>query len=131
MNYYQNTPKFFVSLLKCMYGDAATKENGFAFDYLPKLDRDCSWTHIWDDMYNGKVKGMFAFGMNGVMIGPDTNKNINALKKADWLVVGEIYRGRNQRILARSRNHRRRTEETSIPRSTACPAPALPKKTAA
>jgi formate dehydrogenase major subunit len=34
---------------------------------------------------------MMAFGMNGVMIGPDTNKNINALKKADWLVVGEIY----------------------------------------
>ena len=34
---------------------------------------------------------MFAFGMNGVMIGPDTHKNIDALKKADWLVVGEIY----------------------------------------
>ncbi len=77
--------------MKAMYGDAATKENGFAFDYLPKTDRDYSWTHIWDDMYNGKVKGMMAFGMNGVMIGPDTNKNINALKKADWLVVGEIY----------------------------------------
>ena len=90
-NYYSNTPKFFVSLLKGMYGDAAKKENQFAFDYLPKVDRDYSWTHIWDDMYNGKVKGMMAFGMNGVMIGPDTNKNINALKKADWLVVGEIY----------------------------------------
>jgi formate dehydrogenase major subunit len=91
MNYWSNTPKFFVSLLKSMYGDSATKQNGFAFDYLPKVDRDYSWTHIWDDMYNGTVKGMFAFGMNGVMIGPDTNKNINALKKADWLVVGEIY----------------------------------------
>jgi formate dehydrogenase major subunit len=91
MNYWSNTPKFFVSLMKAFYGDAATKENGFAFDYLPKVDRDYSWTHIWDDMYNGKVKGMFAFGMNGVMIGPDTNKNINALKRADWLVVGEIY----------------------------------------
>src|SRR6202140_518865 len=34
---------------------------------------------------------MLAFGMNGGMGGPDTNKNINALKKADWLVVGEIY----------------------------------------
>jgi formate dehydrogenase major subunit len=90
-NYWSNTPKFYVSLMKAMYGDAATKENGFAFDYLPKVDRDYTWTHIWDDMYNGKVKGMFAFGMNGVMIGPDTNKNINALKKADWLVVGEIY----------------------------------------
>jgi formate dehydrogenase major subunit len=90
-NYYSNTPKFFVSLMKAMYGDAATKENGFAFDYLPKVDYDCSWTHIWDDMYHGKVKGMMAFGMNGVMIGPDTNKNIAALKRADWLVVGEIY----------------------------------------
>jgi formate dehydrogenase major subunit len=90
-NYYSNTPKFFVSLMKGFYGDAATKENGFGFDYLPKAGQDCSWTHIWEDMYNGKVKGMFAFGMNGVMIGPDTNKNINALKKADWLVVGEIY----------------------------------------
>jgi formate dehydrogenase major subunit len=90
-NYYSNTPKFMVSFLKAMYGPAATKENGFAFDYLPKIDRDYSWTHIWDDMYNGKVKGMMAFGMNGVMVGPDTNKNINALKKADWLVVGEIY----------------------------------------
>ncbi len=91
MNYYANTPKFMVSLLKSMYGDAATKENSFAFDYLPKFGQDCSWTHIWDDMYNGKIKGMMAFGMNGVMIGPDTSKNIAALKKADWLVVGEIY----------------------------------------
>ncbi|MGB8590050.1 MAG: molybdopterin dinucleotide binding domain-containing protein, partial [Candidatus Acidiferrales bacterium] len=90
-NYYSNTPKFFVSLMKAMYGDAATKQNDFAFNYLPKADRDYSWTHIWDDMYNGKVKGLFAFGMNGVMIGPNTKKNIDALKKADWLVVGEIY----------------------------------------
>ena len=49
-----------------MYGDAATKENDWAFDYLPKIDRKYSWTQIWDDMYAGHVKGMFAFGMNGV-----------------------------------------------------------------
>src|SRR5271155_1656855 len=73
MNYYANTPKFFVSLLKSFYGDAATKDNGFGFDYLPKPGQDCSWTHIWEDMYNDKIKGMLAFGMNGVMIGPDTN----------------------------------------------------------
>ena len=42
-------------------------------------------------MYHGKVKGLFAFGMNGVAIGPDSQKNIDALKKADWLVVCEIY----------------------------------------
>ena len=90
-NYWSNTSKFTVSFLKAFYGPAATKENDFAFNYLPKIDRNYSWVNIWNDMYEGKVKGLFAFGMNGVMIGPDSNKNIDALKKADWLVVCEIY----------------------------------------
>ncbi|MGB7823289.1 MAG: molybdopterin-dependent oxidoreductase, partial [Candidatus Sulfotelmatobacter sp.] len=90
-NYWSNTPKFAVSFLKAMYGPAATKDNDWAFHYLPKIDRNYSWVNIWNDMYEGKIKGLFAFGMNGVMIGPDSNKNIDALKKADWLVVCEIY----------------------------------------
>jgi formate dehydrogenase major subunit len=90
-NYWSNTSKFAVSLLKAMYGPAATKENDWAFNYLPKIDRNHSWVNIWNDMYEGKIKGIFAFGMNGVMIGPDSNKNIDALKKADWLVVCEVY----------------------------------------
>jgi len=90
-NYWGNTPKFAVSLLKAMYGDAANKQNDWAFAYLPKVDRNYSWVPLWDNMYNGIVKGLLAFGMNGVAIGPDSKKNIDALKKADWLVVGEIY----------------------------------------
>jgi formate dehydrogenase major subunit len=90
-NYWSNTPRFAVSYLKAMYGDAATKENDFAFQYMPKVDRNYSWTQLWDQMYRGSVKGLFAFGMNGVAIGPDSQKNIEALKKADFLVVGEIY----------------------------------------
>jgi formate dehydrogenase major subunit len=90
-NYYSNTPKFAVSLLKAFYGDAATKDNDFAFDYIPKIDRRYSWAEIWDDMYRGGIKGFYAFGMNGVMIGPDSQKNIDALKKADFVVVCEIY----------------------------------------
>src|SRR6201997_2288134 len=90
-NYYGNTPKFAVSFMKAFYGDAATKQNGWAFDYLPKVDRNYSWVQMWDDMYRGNVKGLLAFGMNGVAIGPNSRKNIDALKKADWLVVGEIY----------------------------------------
>src|SRR5215467_3996486 len=90
-NYWSNTPKFAVSFLKAMYGDAAKKENDWAFNYLPKIDRKYSWAEQWDAMYKGKVKGLFAFGMNGVAIGPNSQKNIEALKKADWLVVCEIY----------------------------------------
>ena len=90
-NYWSNTPRFAVSFLKAMYGNAATKDNDFAFHYLPKVDRNYSWTEIWNDMFEGKVQGIFAFGMNGVAIGPNSEKNINALKKADFLVVCEIY----------------------------------------
>ena len=90
-NYWSNTPKFMVSFLKALYGDAARKENDWAYQYLPKIDRKYSWTELWDFMYQGKVKGLFAFGMNGVAIGPNTRKNIEALKKADWLVVCELY----------------------------------------
>ncbi len=77
--------------MKSMYGDAATKSNDWAFSYLPKVDREYSWAHIWDDMYAGKLKGLIAFGMNGVNIGPNSQKNINALKKAEFLVVCDIY----------------------------------------
>ena len=90
-NYWSNTPRFAVSFQKTMYGAAATKENDWAFDYLPKVDREYSWAHIWDDMYRGKLKGLLAFGMNGVAIGPNSQKNIDALKKAEWVVVCEIY----------------------------------------
>src|SRR5256886_841461 len=90
-NYWSNTPKFAVSFMKAMYGDAAKKENDWAFHYLPKIDRKYSWVELWDGMYKGKVKGLLAFGMNGVAIGPNSQKNIDALKKADWLVVCEIY----------------------------------------
>jgi len=90
-NYWGNTPKFAVSYLKAMYGDAARKDNDWAFHYMPKVDRNYSWTEMWDSMYRGAVKGLLAFGMNGVAIGPDSEKNIQALKQADWLVVGEIY----------------------------------------
>jgi formate dehydrogenase major subunit len=90
-NYWSNTSKFAVSLLKAMYGDAAKKENGWAFHYLPKIARKYSWVEQWDNMYKGTVKGLIAFGMNGVAIGPNSQKNINALKKAEWLVVCEIY----------------------------------------
>ena len=90
-NYWSNTPKFMVSFLKSLFGDSAKKENDFNYQYLPKIDRKFSWTEMWDEMYQGKVKGLFAFGMNGVAIGPNSRKNIEALKRADFLVVCDLY----------------------------------------
>ena len=90
-NYWSNMPKFMVSFLKALYGDSAKTENDFNFHHLPKIDSKFSWTEMWDEMYRGTVKGLFAFGMNGVAIGPNSRKNIEALKKADWLVVCDLF----------------------------------------
>jgi formate dehydrogenase major subunit len=99
MNFYQNYPKFMVSLLKAAYGKEATRENDFCYSWLPKVDGNYSWMYIFDDMYRGSAKragaeepapeGLITFGMNPVGLGPNSKKMVAALSKAKWLVVVE------------------------------------------
>jgi len=99
MNYWQNYPKFMVSLLKATYGKAATKENDFGYAWLPKVDGNYSWMYICDDMYRGNStrvggkepgpEGFISFGMNPVGLGPNSKKWVAALAKLKWLVVAE------------------------------------------
>jgi len=49
-----------------------TKRLGLRF--LPKVDRNYSWVQLWDACTTGSVKGMLAFGMNGVANGPNSKK---------------------------------------------------------
>ncbi len=92
-NYYQNYPKFFVSLLKSFYGENATKENGFCYSWLPKLDdgKHYSLLHLFDRMYEGKVKGLFSVGTDPAVSSPNTAKVRKALEKLDWLVSANIF----------------------------------------
>ena len=39
VNYWGNYPKFFVSMMKAFFGDKATAENSWGFDWLPKWDK--------------------------------------------------------------------------------------------
>jgi formate dehydrogenase major subunit len=99
-NYWSNYPKFMVSLLKATYGAAATKDNDWAYAWLPKVDtpQNFSWLYIFDDMYRGKrgaapdesgPEGFITFGMNPVGLGPNSKKMVAALSKLKWLVVVE------------------------------------------
>jgi len=92
-NYYQNYPKFFVSFLKALYGDKATAENGFAYSWLPKLDDGTatSLMHLFDEMYKGKIKGLFAVGTDPAVSSPNTTKVRKALENLDWLVGENIF----------------------------------------
>ena len=86
MNFWQNYPKFFVSLLKAWYGPAATKENEFGYAWLPKADRAYDMVAIGDLMYEGKLTGLVAQGHNLVASVPDKAKLTAGLSKLKWLV---------------------------------------------
>jgi formate dehydrogenase major subunit len=93
MNYWSNTPKFLVSLLKAYYGGRAGKENDFGYAWLPKLPEGAnySWGYIFDQMYEGKVEGLISFGMNPVANGPNTPKILAALSRLKWMIVAECF----------------------------------------
>ena len=87
MSYYQNYPKFFVSLQKAWWGDAATKENDWAYDYLPKLDKLYDILQAFELMYQGKMNGYICQGFNPVGSFPNKAKIVAGLSKLKFLIV--------------------------------------------
>jgi formate dehydrogenase major subunit len=92
-NWWQNRPKYIVSLLKSMYGDKATKENDFAYSWLPKLEdtQNASWLILFDEMYKGTFTGFFAWGMNPACSGANAGKVRQALTQLDWMVNVNVF----------------------------------------
>ena len=87
MSYWQNYPKFFVSLQKAWWGDAATKENEWAYEYLPKWDKLNDILHAFELMYQGKINGYICQGFNPVGSFPNKAKIVAGLSKLKFLVV--------------------------------------------
>jgi formate dehydrogenase major subunit len=88
MSYWQNYKKFFVSFQKSMWGDAATAENNFAYDWLPKLDvPSYDVLRAFELMHEGKMNGYFCQGFNPLLSFPNRKKITTALSKLKFLVV--------------------------------------------
>jgi formate dehydrogenase major subunit len=88
--FWHNFDKYIVSLLKAYYGDAATKENDFGFNWLPRVTGDHSHQAYWLDMMDGKMDGLFVIGQNPAVAGPNSGMERRALGKLKWLVVREM-----------------------------------------
>ncbi len=87
-SYWQNYKKFFVSFQKAMWGDAATAENDFAYDWLPKLDvSGYDLLRAFQLMYEGKMNGYFCQGFNVLLSAPNWRKIAASLSKLKFLVV--------------------------------------------
>jgi len=88
--FWGNKRAYMVSLLKAWWGEHATAENDFCFDYLPKIDGDHSSYQTIADMIEGKVSGYFLVGENPVVGHPNGRMNRFGLANLDWLVVRDL-----------------------------------------
>lgn len=84
-------PKHAISLLKAWYGDAATEQNQFCWEYLPKIGGNYSFVNLFGAMNAGTIKGLLCWGMNPAVSGPNSGLVREALQKLDWAVVVDLF----------------------------------------
>jgi formate dehydrogenase major subunit len=83
-------PKYAVSLLKAYFGEHATKENDWCYDYLPQLTGDHSHMTTYAAMTDGMVKGFFVMGENPVVGSMNGGFQRAGMRKLEWLVVRDF-----------------------------------------
>ncbi len=81
---------YMVSLLKAWWGEAATAENDFCFDYLPRLTGSHGTYDTVMEQIKGNVKGYFLFGQNPAVGSANTRMQRLGMAKLDWLVVRDF-----------------------------------------
>ena len=88
--WWNNFDKYIVSLLKAWYGEKATKENDFGFDFLPRVSGDHSEFGYWVQMAEGKLDGLFIMGQNPAVGAPNGRFQRKSMAKLKWLVVRDM-----------------------------------------
>ena len=88
--FWANTRNYMVSLLKAYWGDAATADNDFCFDYLPRLTGDHSTYVTVQAQIEGTCKGYFLFGQNPAVGSANARMQRMGLASLDWLVVRDL-----------------------------------------
>lgn len=87
--YYTNKPKYLISALKEWFGEAATVENDYGYDWWPKIPKTPDYTFIssFELMSQGSMKGYFTWGNNPSQSAPNSVSVRHAMANLDWLVV--------------------------------------------
>jgi formate dehydrogenase major subunit len=88
--FYANIRSYLVSLLKAWWGDAATAENGFCYDYLPRLTGSHGTYDTVVAQLDGTCKGYFLFGQNPAVGSANARMQRLGLASLDWLVVRDM-----------------------------------------
>ncbi|MBB5931036.1 formate dehydrogenase major subunit [Streptomyces echinatus] len=88
--YWGNMRAYLVSLLKAYWGEAATAENDFCFDYLPRLTGSHSTYETTMAQLEGVCKGYFLVGENPAVGNANAKLMRLGMANLDWLVVRDF-----------------------------------------
>src|SRR5579871_2295811 len=81
---------YVVSLMKAYFGAAATSENDWAFQYLPRITGSHSTYDTVMEQVKGTVKGYILFGQNPAVGSANSRMQRLGMSKLDWLVVRDF-----------------------------------------
>ena len=88
--WWNNLPKYMISMLKAWYGPSANADNGFCYDFVPKLSGDHSQLPMTLAMVEGVVKGQFVLGQNPVVGAVNSELVQRGMAKLEWMVVRDF-----------------------------------------
>jgi formate dehydrogenase major subunit len=88
--FWGDMPRYITSLLKAWFGEHATVDNDYGFDWLPRLSGDHNNYATVLDMADGKVPGYIIAGENPAVGSANGRLQRKALAKAEWVVVRDF-----------------------------------------
>ena len=88
--FWANMRSYTVSLLKAWWGEAATADNDYCFDYLPRLTGSHGTYETVQAMLAGDVSGYFLLGENPAVGSANARQQRLAMAELDWLVVRDF-----------------------------------------
>jgi formate dehydrogenase major subunit len=88
--FWGNMRSYVVSLLKAYWGESATEENGFRFNYLPRLTGSHSTYETVLAQLDGVCKGYFLMGENPAVGSANARMQRLGMANLDWLVVRDF-----------------------------------------
>jgi formate dehydrogenase major subunit len=89
--FWADAEAYAVSLLKAYWGDAATADNDWGYDWLPRLTGDHGTYQQVLDMIDGKIKGYFLLGQNPAVGSAHGKAQRLGMANLDWLVVRDLF----------------------------------------
>ncbi len=88
--FWGNMRAYVVSLLKAWWGEAATAENDFRFDWLPRLTGDHGSYQTVLNQMAGECRGYFLVGENPAVGSANAKLQRLGMANLDWLVVRDL-----------------------------------------